>query len=709
MKKRLLLCLASALTVAALGAGNVMAAGPTIGWGYNGGPQGDHFSTAKQITPANVSQLQQAWRFDYEAGGLQAQPLIIGRTLYGPTPTGKLVAIDAATGALKWTFDPGFEGTQPIRGLTSHGSGSRMRLLFGSMSYLYAIDPATGKPIPTFGDNGRIDLRENLRGEAKDNAMFLTSPGTVYKDLYIASGRVSESTPASPGDLRAFDVNTGKIRWVFHTIPHPGEPGADTWPKDAHLTQGGANAWSGSAVDVRRGMVFVATGSAADDFYGAERLGDNRFANSLLALDANTGKLLWDFQAIRHDIWDLDFAAPPTLMTVTQNGKKIDAVVVTNKTSRIYAFERATGKPLWPIEDVAVPASDVPGEKAAATQPVPTKPRAFSRTEVTVNDLTTRTIPANIWARGVYSKMNGGGKPFTPFTIGKETFMLTSFTGGVQWGGMAADRGGILYANANNGAGISSMIESASLLETGVGKGAYRTQCANCHGVEMQGQAPDFPAIADIKTRLTNEQIAAVIKNGRGRMPAFSNMPAATVENLISFLTTGKDLPGVRPPPVSLQGRQAPSITKYTSTGNRSFTDPDGFPGVKPPWGTLNAVDMNTGEYLWTVPFGVTGNLSPEFGGSSAGGAAVTASGLLFIGATADRKVRAYDTKTGKVLWENELPAPAQATPAVYMIDGRQYVVISSAGRRGGAGQDNSQAVTAGATQGGYVAFALPK
>lgn len=321
----------------ALGVGSVAA--QSVDWHYNGGPSGDHFTPLKQITADNVGQLKPAWKFDFEPGGLQAQPLMIGRLLYGATPSGKLVALDAATGVLKWTFDPAIPGGQPIRGLVSHGTGPNMRLLFGTQNYLYALDGQTGKPIMSFGRNGRIDINENLRGPAEKNGMFLTSPGSVYKDLYIASGRVSESTPASPGDIRAFDVHTGKIRWTFHTIPHPGEVGAETWPKDAHLTQGGANAWTGSVVDMKRGIVFLATGSAADDFYGAARHGSNRFASSLIALNANTGKRIWDFQAVHHDIWDMDFSAPPVLLTVVQNGRKIDAVAASNKLSYVYAFE----------------------------------------------------------------------------------------------------------------------------------------------------------------------------------------------------------------------------------------------------------------------------------------------------------------------------------------------------------------------------------
>ena len=680
-------------------------------WHYNGGPNGDHYATLAQIDPANVGRLKEVWRFDLEDGGIQAQPLVIDGTLYGPTPSGKLVALNAATGALKWTFDSGLAGGQPIRGLTSHGSGRELRLLFATQNQLIALDPATGKPITSFGREGRVDVNENLRGSSDKNAMFVTTPGTVFEDLYIFSGRVSESTPASPGDIRAIDVNTGEFRWVFHTIPHPGETGVETWPKDAHLTQGGANGWAGSALDVERGIIYFTTGSAADDFYGAERLGSNRFANSLIALDARTGKRLWDFQAVRHDIWDMDFNSAPVLLTVSRNGRKIDAVAATNKLSYVYLFDRVTGAPLFPIDEVKVPPSRVPGEVAARTQPVPRLPRPLSRVAVTPDDLTTRTPAANDWALGVYAALNGGGKQFAPMAIGKETLVFAGFIGGAGWGGMAADRAGVLYANATDIPGISSIVESKDLLTSGVGEGAYRTQCANCHGADRKGIAEVFPSLVDIKARLSDTEIVNVVKNGRGRMPGFSTLPATTIANVVAFLTTGEDLPGTARPAISLQGRFAPSKTLYTSTGNRNFVDADGYPAVKPPWGTLNAIDMNTGQYLWRIPFGVTGTLGPEFGGANTGGAVVTASGLLFIGATADKKFHAFDARSGKLLWETTLGAPAQATPATYQINGKQFVVIASGARRAGAqarNQDNSQAVTTNSSAGGYVAFALP-
>lgn len=688
-------------------AGGVTAQVADTSWTYNGGSDGDHYSPLSQIGPANVGQLKQAWRFDFAPGGLEAQPLMVDRTLYGFTPNGDVVALDAATGALKWRFPTGLNGGQ-TRGIATHGTGPNRRLLFGIRNFLYAVDAQTGKAIAGFGDNGRIDLRNDLRGPAEQNAAYLTSPGAIYGDLIIIGSQVSESTPASPGDIRAYNVKTGKLAWKFHTVPHPGEPGAETWPKDAHLTQGGANAWSGVVVDQQRGLAFVATGSAADDFYGGERPGNNRFANSVIALNAATGKLVWDFQAVRHDIWDLDFGSPPTLMTITRNGRKVDIVAATNKTSYIYAFERATGKPIFPINEVEFPASEVPGEWTAKTQPIPTLPRPLSRVEITAADLTDRTPAAAAWARGVYPRLAKPTRIFTPMAMGRETLVFAGFTGGALWGGMSAAPNGVLYVNATNRPGVSSIVESSSLLSSGVGEGVYRTQCASCHSIDRTGGGG--PSLVEIGNRRTNEQIAATIKNGIGRMPGFPNLSPVQLNNVVAYLTTGADLPGTPKPPVSLQGREAPSKTRYTSTGNRNFVDPEGFPGTKPPWGTLNAINMNTGEYLWTVPFGVTNNLPMSFGGGSAGGSVVTASGLLFIGATADQKVRAFDAKSGKILWEQALPASAQATPITYRVNGKQYVVFTTSARGGGpaaARADNSQAISQTPAAGGFVAFAL--
>src|SRR5215469_5995804 len=310
---------------------------------YGGQLANDHYSSLAQVNRSNVSQLKVAWTFDTkEEGGLQTSPLVVSGVLYGYTPTQKVIALDASTGKLLWTFDSGIKGTQPDRGLSWWSDGSESRLFADVMNFLYALDPATGKPIPTFGENGRIDLRKQLRGDYMEQSVALTTPGVVYKNLIIVGGRNPETHPAPPGDIRAFDVHTGALRWTFHTIPHPGEFGYDTWPKDAWLKSGAANNWAGMTIDEKRGIVYVPTGSAVSDFYGADRTGNDLFADTLLALDAETGKRIWHFQGVHHDIWDRDFPSPPSLVTVMHNGKPVDAVAQTTKQGYLYLFDRTT-------------------------------------------------------------------------------------------------------------------------------------------------------------------------------------------------------------------------------------------------------------------------------------------------------------------------------------------------------------------------------
>ncbi|MEO6378469.1 MAG: PQQ-binding-like beta-propeller repeat protein [Caulobacteraceae bacterium] len=599
---------------------------------YGGDTNGARYSPLTQIDKSNVGRLQQAWRFDMDPGGLQTQPIVIGGVLYAATTRANVVALDAATGKLKWTFEPVAAGGQP-RGVTWWSDGKERRLFVVLVNWLYALDADTGRPIPSFGQNGRIDLRENLRGRAQDNFVTSGTPGVIYKDMYIIGSRVSETEPASPGDIRAFDVRTGQVRWAFHTIPAAGEPGAETWPAGAREKLGGANNWAGLVVDQKRGVAYVPTGSAADDFYSANRPGANRFANSVIALDANTGRRLWDFQAIQHDILDADFGTPPTLLTVNRNGKRVDAVVATNKIGFIYLLDRDTGEPLLPIERVKVPTSPAPpGVQPFPTQLKPLLPAPLSRITITADTLTDRTLEANAWARAEFRKFNSG-EFFAPLVVGKETAVSPGSGGGGEWGGGALDpRTGVYYINANNVAYSWSLSE--------------RAQAAG-------GQAPGG-------------------QGGPGAQP-------------------GQEIGGL--------GQRS----RYVFNGYRRWDDPEGYPASATPWGTLNAVDMNTGAYLWRVPFGeypeLTAKGFKDHGTESYGGPVVTASGLLFIGATIyDRKLRAYDSQTGKVLWETLLPFAGTATPAVYQAGGRQFVVIAASGARDRQGPRGAA----------YVAYALP-
>src|ERR1700676_5274892 len=662
---------------------------------YGGAPESTHYSGLAQINRGNVKDLTVAWTFDTgEQGGLQTSPIIVDGMLFGITPTQKVFALDAATGKLLWKFDSGIKGTQPDRGLAYWAGEKDKRILVGVMNFLYALDAATGKPIGTFGTDGRIDLRGDLGRPPERQSVALTSPGIVYKDLIIVGGRNPETLPAARGDVRAYDVRSGKLRWVFHTIPHPGEFGYETWPKDAWKYSGAANNWAGMAVDAKRGIVYVPTGSAAFDFYGANRVGDDLFANCLIALNGDTGERIWHFQGVKHDLWDRDFPSPPTLVTVNRDGKEIDAVAQTTKQGFVYLFDRVSGKPLFPIEYRKYPPSKVPGEVAASEQPLPAKPAPFARQFLNEDMLTNRTPEAHKWALENFRRFRSEGQ-FIPFTVGKDTVIFPGFDGGAEWGGSAVDpQTAILYVNANEMAWTGALAPDAG--ENGP-KALYMSQCSVCHGEKMTGSPPAMPSLVGAGDRLSPQQIGAAIKNGKGRMPAFTNFDDGQLYALVDFLVSGKskELPISEPPPPDM---------RYRFTGYHKFLDPEGYPAIAPPWGTLNAINLNTGEYVWKTNLGEYPELAAKglknTGTENYGGPVVTAGGLVFIGASDfDKKFHAYDKATGELLWETTLPFSGNATPATYAVNGRQYVVIAA-----GGGKDLKSP-----SGGVYVAFALPK
>jgi quinoprotein glucose dehydrogenase len=591
---------------------------------YGGNPEGTRFSPLTQINRSNVGQLKVAWQFVPDSirseNRFQAQPIVVDGILYTVTPANTVVALDGATGRVKWTARSGSPTT--VRGVSYWNNGKDPpRLLVAFGRFIYAIDVASGKEYLDFGVGGYIDLHRDLGRDTAQQSVSLTTPGVIYRDLYIVGGRTSESLPASYGDIRAYDVRTGRLRWTFHTIPRPGEFGYNTWPKNAWKYTGGANNWAGMAVDVKRGLVYVPTGSASADFYGANRVGDNLFANTLLALDANTGKRVWHFQGVKHDIWDRDFPSPPTLVTVVRNGKLIDAVSQTTKHGFVFVLDRTNGKPLFPIEYRRVPASTVEGEVTSRTQPFPLKPAPFARQRLTEDMLTHRTPLVHQWALEQFRTLRSGGL-FLPFAVGKETVVFPGFDGGAEWGGSAFDPStGVLYVNSNDIAWTTSMRRSR----------------------------PDA------------EKAAA--------------------------------------------GPSSPYELKYNFTGYNKWYDPDGYPAVAPPWGTLNAINLNSGEYAWKIPLGEYPELAAQgvkdTGTENYGGPIVTAGGLVFIGATNyDRKFRAFDKDTGKLLWETMMPNSGNATPITYEVNGKQFVVIAAFGGYAG----NRPKPSGGA----FIAYSLP-
>jgi quinoprotein glucose dehydrogenase len=668
---------------------------------YGGGPDQIRYSRLTQITRANVAKLRVAWTYDthdeFDESEMQCQPVVAHGVLYATSPKLRVFALNAATGAELWSFDPNKDTESPsstrIRGLMYWERGGERRIYFAARHWLYSLDARTGKPLTRFGEDGRVDLRRGFRERDADGlSVGVNTPGVFHGDLLILGSIVPEALPSAPGDIRAFDVHTGEQRWAFHTIPHPGEFGYDTWPKDAWKYSGGANAWSGLALDERRGLVFAATGSAAYDFYGANRHGDNLFANTILCLRAATGERVWHFQAVKHDVWDRDFPAAPSLITIVRDGRRVDVVAQIAKNGRIYVLDRETGRPLFPLQEIKAPASDVEGEKLSPTQVLPTAPPPFTRQRFTEDLITKRTPAAAKAVREEWLKMRKGGEFEPPSTQG--TILFPGMDGGGEWGGAAYDpRSGLLFVNANEMAWRVKLSErDMPDGEPTTGKALYGRYCASCHRDDLRGNPPEFPSLAGIASRRSVDEIETVVREGGGRMPGYKELHGAVRRAIVQYVTTGASETVSRDAP-------SPFDMKYTLDGYIRFTDPDGFPAIAPPWGTLTAIDMNRASIAWQVPLGeVPGSGLTGTGSENYGGPVVTASGLIFIGATNyDNKFRAFDARTGKVLWEATLPAAGNATPAVYEVNGKQYVTIGAGGGKWGA-----------ASGGTYVTFSLP-
>ncbi|MFD2934117.1 outer membrane protein assembly factor BamB family protein [Spirosoma flavum] len=683
-------------------------------WGeYLGGPDRSHYSALTQITPENVRNLQVAWTYAApDSGQIQTNPIIIDGVLYGVTPTVQAFALDAATGKEIWKFgSPTKQSLSTSRGVTywqaegqSRNGEPEARILYTVGSMLYALNAKTGKPLLSFGQGGHIDLHEGLGEQAKDKFVISNTPGTIFNDLIIMPVRLSEGADAAPGPVRAFNVLTGKLVWTFHTIPQPGEYGYDTWPKDTYKNTdvGGANNWSGMSVDRKRGILYVPTGSAAFDFYGGNRKGQNLFANCLLALDARTGKRLWHFQAVHHDIWDRDFPAPPNLLTVTSNGpdgrpRRVDAVAQVTKSGHIFVFDRVTGKPLFPIKEIAVPKSDVPGEASWPTQPLPTRPAPFARQNFSEADLNPYSDERDSLLAQYRRSRRGTFQPLSR----QGTFIFPGLDGGAEWGGAATDPSGIMYVNANEAAWLIALNKAPKqdeLAHLSLGNRLYTTTCINCHGPERKGNvASGYPSLVNIGQRHDRAYVTQIISHGKGMMPGFTQLSAAEKQALVGFLFDDEKIEASGSASKDSKNPYVP----YKISGYIKFTDSKGLSGIAPPWGTLNAIDLNTGEYVWKIPLGEEPGLAAKgihnTGAENYGGPVVTASGLLFIAATKDGKFRAFDKKTGKLLWETTLPAAGFATPATYQIGSKQYVVIACGGAKLGTKKGNQ-----------YVAFALP-
>jgi len=684
-------------------------------WPVNlGDKASSQFSALNQINTGNVTQLQPAWTFSSgdaspdNRSQIQCNPIIIDGVMYASSPKLKVFALDAVTGEQKWIFDPSYDGPGWLnnnRGVTYWEDGDDQRILFTAGPNLIALDAKTGKPVPSFGENGMASLKAGLDIESEEIYVVSTSPGVIYQDLLILGSRVSENSDAAPGHVRAFNVKTGEVAWTFHTIPQPGEFGYETWPEDAWQKIGGANSWAGMTLDEERGMVFVPTGSASFDFWGGNRLGENLFANCLLALNAATGERIWHFQTVHHDLWDRDLPCPPNLVTIEKDGKKIDAVSQATKSGLLFVFDRETGEPIFPIEERAVQSSDLKGEKAWATQPFPTKPAPFARQKFTEEDINTLFPQYVDSIKGVLANTRTGEQFIPPSMQGSMIF--PGFDGGAEWGGQAFDASsGMLYVNANEMPWILTMVEieeqeMSSGLLADAGKTVYQMNCSACHGQDLQGDVTGtYPALTGLSERLEKPQVMQIVNNGKGFMPGFPQIDAKEKEALMAFLyneNTKLDLEDAHEFGKESNEGKVP----YTHTGYNRFVLPEGYPAVKPPWGTLSAIDLNKGEIAWQVPLGefeeLTAQGIPQTGTENYGGPIVTSGGLIFIAASKDEYFRAFDKATGKELWKYKLPAGGYATPSTYMVDGKQYVVIACGGGKMGTKSGDS-----------YVAFALP-
>ncbi|KAA5547689.1 pyrroloquinoline quinone-dependent dehydrogenase [Adhaeribacter rhizoryzae] len=676
---------------------------------YGGNAQGNRYSGLDQINTQNVNRLQIAWTYhtgDNTGKGteMQSQPIIKNGILYTASPKLKVLALDAATGALRWQFDP-FKDKEPTlhanRGVVYWENGNDKRILFTAGAVLYALNADTGEPVTSFGKNGQVSLYEGLGRDVKGFYIVATTPGIVYQNLLILGSRVSENADAAPGFVRAYNIGTGEIAWVFRTIPQPGEFGHDTWPADAWESVGGANVWSGMSLDEKRGLVFLPTGSASFDFYGGNRPGQNLFANCILAIKAATGERVWHYQTVHHDIWDRDLPCQPNLVTVNHNGKKVDAVAQATKSGFIFLLDRETGKPLFPLEERPVPKSDLPGEVAWPTQPIPLKPAPFARQAFTEADITDISPEAHAHVAERFKQVRSG-QPFIPPSKAG-TVIFPGFDGGAEWGGNAFDpQSGVLYINSNEMPWILTMVDAKPKTSEKLSAGAqlYQQNCASCHGPDRLGDQHSYPSLVQIQDRLSRRDIELTVKNGRGRMPAFGHIPENNRQAIIDFIIN----PNIKS--TNEQNQEKVIASKipqlpYTHTGYHRFLDQQGYPAVKPPWGTLNAINLNTGEYLWQVPLGEFAELTkkgiPPTGTENYGGPIVTAGGLVFIGATKDEKFRAFDKKTGKILYETTLPAGGYATPSTYQVNGKQYIVISAGGAKMGTKAGDA-----------IIAFALP-
>jgi quinoprotein glucose dehydrogenase len=699
---------------------------------YLQGSDSSHYSALKQINRSNVAQLQVAWSYPTDDKvHYSFNPIIIGKVMYVLADNFSVVALDAASGKQIWSHPTRTPGEEKINGRGTWANryrgmnywqnkdGSDRRLLISVHDHLQEIDATTGKSMTSFGDNGLVDLRQDL-GRDPDSIKQIQSgsPGRIFENLIILGSVTGEEYMSPPGDIRAYDVLSGKMAWIFHTVPHPGEYGYNTWPKDAWKYIGGTNDWGGMSVDEKRGIVYIPLGSPTYDFYGADRKGDNLFSDCLLALDARTGKRIWNYQVTHHDLWDYDLTAEPVLLTVRHQGKPVDVVAEAGKNGFLFVFNRETGKPLWPIDERPVPKTDMPGETASPTQPFPTAPPPFARQTFTSADVNPYLPPAEQakWKSEIEHARNEG--LYTPPGL-TEVVEMPGNHGGANWGSTAIDPATARVYVVSMDLPAFLKLEPART-EGGVPSGTlsqqghtvYQRNCQMCHGADRAGTPPAVPSLVGVTQAIGPAGVKRMVQQGGGEMPSFPRMSDASMGALLAYLADDKD-PAIHPalesdseaPPPYPPGSGAPAVRYWTGYGLQPTA-------IKPPWSTLTAYNLNRGTIDWQIPIGD----APEAGGAKGTGVmvirtgvAVTAGGLIFIATNQEGKLRAYDKDTGKQLWESDLPAGSEGVPSVYEVNGKEYLVVcatspkgASPQRAGGNGSPPPQ------IHGSYIAYALP-